>query len=55
MPRDFMLAITQRIAACVTVPVTADFKGGYAVSPLDIEQSTSALLSTGIVGLNFED
>ena len=33
MPRDFMLAITQRIAACVTVPVTADFEGGYAVSP----------------------
>ena len=28
MPRDFMLAITQRIAACVTVPVTADFEGG---------------------------
>ena len=55
MPRDFMLAITQRIAACVTVPVTADFEGGYAVSPLDIEQSTAALLSTGIAGLNFED
>ncbi|MDG1259508.1 MAG: isocitrate lyase/phosphoenolpyruvate mutase family protein [Paracoccaceae bacterium] len=33
MPRDFMLAITQRIAACVTVPVTADFEGGHAVSP----------------------
>ena len=55
MPRDFMLAITQRIAACVTVPVTADFEGGYAVSPLDIEHSTAALLATGIAGLNFED
>ena len=55
MPRDFMLAITQRIAACVTVPVTADFEGGYAVSPLDIEGSTAALLATGIAGLNFED
>ena len=55
MPRDFMPAITQRIAACVTVPVTADFEGGYAVSPLDIEHSTAALLATGIAGLNFED
>ena len=33
MPRDFMLAITQRIAACVTVQVKADFEGGYAVFP----------------------
>ena len=55
IPRDFMPAITQRIAACVTVPVTADFEGGYAVSPLDIEHSTAALLATGIAGLNFED
>ena len=55
IPRDFMPAITQRIAACVTVPVTADFEGGYAVSPLDIEHSTAALLATGIAGLDFED
>ena len=33
MSRDFMRAITQRIAAYVTVPVTANFEGGDAVSP----------------------
>ena len=55
MPRDFMLAKKQRITACVTVLVMAGFEAGYAVSPLDIEGSTAALLAKGIAGLNFED
>jgi 2-methylisocitrate lyase-like PEP mutase family enzyme len=52
IPADEMLAMVARIAAAVTVPVTADLEGGYG---LPAEQLVDFLLVAGAVGLNLED
>lgn len=44
-----------RIAAAVSIPVTADIEGGYAESPSDVEGTVSAVLEAGAVGVNIED
>ncbi|MGA8410013.1 MAG: isocitrate lyase/phosphoenolpyruvate mutase family protein [Candidatus Acidiferrales bacterium] len=46
-----MLATVKRIAACVSVPVTADLESGYH----DVGETTAALIDSGAVGLNLED
>ena len=51
IPRDEMLAVVKRIAACVDVPVTADLEGGYG----DIAGTIALLLESGAIGLNLED
>ena len=51
IPRDEMLAVVKRIAACVEVPVTADLEGGYS----DIAGTIAGLVDSGAIGLNLED
>src|SRR6185369_7442511 len=53
--RDAMLEVVARIAAAVRVPVTADFEAGYADTLDGLAESIKALVSSGAVGLNFED
>jgi len=43
------------IAGAVTVPVNADFEGGYAVQPGDVAANVTAAATTGIAGLSIED
>jgi 2-methylisocitrate lyase-like PEP mutase family enzyme len=43
------------IAAAVTVPVNADFEGGYAVEPAQVGANVKLAASTGIAGLSIED
>jgi 2-methylisocitrate lyase-like PEP mutase family enzyme len=52
MPVDEAFAAVRRIAAAVSVPVTADMEAGYGLSP---EELVQRLLDAGAVGLNFED
>jgi 2-methylisocitrate lyase-like PEP mutase family enzyme len=47
--------ILGRIAAAVTIPVTADFEGGYSDTEEGLRENVAQLLQLGIVGLNFED
>lgn len=49
--REEMLAVVRRIAACVTVPVTADLEAGYD----DIGKTAAGMIEGGAVGLNLED
>jgi 2-methylisocitrate lyase-like PEP mutase family enzyme len=51
-PPDEMFAAVARIAAAVSVPVTADLEGGYG---LDAPELVERMLAAGVVGLNFED
>ncbi|MGD6755858.1 isocitrate lyase/PEP mutase family protein [Streptomyces sp. BH105] len=44
-----------RIAAAVTVPVTADIEGGYGHSPAEIAETVTRLLEAGVAGINIED
>jgi 2-methylisocitrate lyase-like PEP mutase family enzyme len=43
------------ISGAVTIPVSADFERGFAVSPADVAANVSAATATGIAGLSIED
>ncbi len=43
------------VAAAVSVPVNADFEGGYAVDPEQVGANVKLAASTGIAGLSIED
>jgi 2-methylisocitrate lyase-like PEP mutase family enzyme len=53
--RDQALDHLRLIAAAVSVPVNADFEGGYAVDPADVAANVEMAADTGIAGLSIED
>ncbi len=53
--RDEVLGHLRLIAGAVTVPVNADFEGGYAVQPADVAANVAMAADTGIAGLSIED
>lgn len=53
--REEMLAAVHRIAAAVTVPVSADMEAGYADSAAGVAETARAVLAAGAIGMNFED
>jgi 2-methylisocitrate lyase-like PEP mutase family enzyme len=53
--RNEMLKVVRRIARAVRVPVTADAESGYGTTPQDAAQFAKDLVTSGAVGLNFED
>jgi 2-methylisocitrate lyase-like PEP mutase family enzyme len=55
IPREEMLAAVKRIAAKVSVPVSADLEAGYGTSRQAIVETARGLVEAGAVGLNFED
>jgi 2-methylisocitrate lyase-like PEP mutase family enzyme len=52
---DDALAHMREIAGGVTVPVSADFEGGFAVDPEGVARHVAAAAVTGIAGLSIED
>ena len=52
---DQVLTHLRSIVEAVTVPVNADFEGGYAVDPDDVAANVSRAVMTGIAGLSIED
>ncbi|MES2057448.1 MAG: isocitrate lyase/phosphoenolpyruvate mutase family protein [Pseudomonadota bacterium] len=54
-PLELALAGAARISGAVSLPVTIDFEGGYAVEPEDVAANVARLAATGAVGCNFED
>lgn len=50
-PRDVMIDMVGRIAAAVSVPVTADLDDGYE----DAGETTRLAIQAGVVGANIED
>ena len=55
VPFKDVLTLLSKIAASVNLPVTADIESGYASTQVDLQRNIELLLSTGIVGINFED
>ena len=53
--RDQVLDHLRLIVSAVTVPVNADFEGGYAVEPADVAANVKMAADTGIAGLSIED
>ena len=53
--RNEMLHAVSRIAAALTIPVTADVEAGYGDRPEDAAQTAEAVIESGAVGMNLED
>ena len=52
---DEALAHLAAIAGAVTVPVNADFEGGFAVEPAGVGANVARAVATGIAGISIED
>ena len=52
---DDTLEHLRSVVAAVSVPVNADFEGGYAVEPADVAENVKLATETGIAGLSIED
>jgi len=50
-----MLEHLSLIAQGVTVPVNADFEGGFAIAPEAVGRNVTAAIGTGIAGISIED
>src|SRR5213595_928277 len=55
VPRDEMVAHIREIVEATTLPVNADFLGGYADEPEDVAANVRLCLATGVAGLSIED
>ncbi len=56
IPFDQLITTVQQITNAVDVPVSIDFEGGYAKADnVLLAENTVRLVTTGIVGVNFED
>src|SRR5262245_19685286 len=55
VPRDEMLAHIREIAEATSLPVNADFHGGYADEPDDVASNVQLCVETGVAGLSIED
>jgi len=53
--RDRTLAHLAEIAAAVDLPVNADFSSGYGSTPLEVADSVTRCVATGVAGLSVED
>jgi 2-methylisocitrate lyase-like PEP mutase family enzyme len=53
--RDEMLSVVKRIAAKVSVPVSADLEAGYGEGPEEMADTARTMIESGAVGLNLED
>jgi methylisocitrate lyase len=52
---DQVLAHLKEIADSVSLPVNADFEGGYAREPQGVAANVARAVATGIAGLSIED
>lgn len=55
VPLDQALAHFRTIAEGVDVPVNADFEGGFAIEPPEVEANVARAATTGVAGLSIED
>ncbi|MFL5675514.1 MAG: isocitrate lyase/phosphoenolpyruvate mutase family protein [Chloroflexota bacterium] len=49
------VAHLEAISAAVSIPVNADFEGGFAVEPAGVAANVSRAVATGIAGISIED
>jgi 2-methylisocitrate lyase-like PEP mutase family enzyme len=55
MPFPEYLMLIQRIAACVSIPITIDMEMGYGQTKEAIYANLQKLLDSGVAGINIED
>src|SRR5438093_9172991 len=54
-PLDDVLAHLRAMSEAVSVPISADFEGGFAQEPAPVAKNVAAAAATGIAGLSIED
>ena len=52
---DQALAHMHSIVQSVSIPVNADFEGGFAVAPQEVAVNVTRAVATGVAGLSIED
>lgn len=52
---EAVLAHLRALAEGVSVPINADFEGGFAVEPIHVGANVARAVQTGIAGLSIED
>ncbi|MGP3688242.1 isocitrate lyase/PEP mutase family protein [Streptomyces sp. IBSNAI002] len=55
LARDRALDLIARVAAAVSVPVTADIESGFGADPAAVAETVAGVLAAGAVGINIED
>lgn len=55
LSREAMLAVVDRIAHSVAIPVSADVEAGYGETPEAVAETIRATIDAGAVGVNLED
>lgn len=55
LSRDDMLAVVERIANSVDIPVSADIEAGYGDTPQQVAETVGRTIEAGAVGVNLED
>ena len=55
LPRADLVAATERMAAAIDVPLTADVEAGYGATDEEVAETVTAVLGAGAVGINIED
>jgi 2-methylisocitrate lyase-like PEP mutase family enzyme len=55
VPRDLVLAHVREIAGALSIPVNADFEGGFARDPEGVATNVALCVATGVAGLSIED
>jgi len=55
IPFDEMAYVVKRIAACTTLPLSADLEAGYSRDDKQVVAHIKTLLALGVVGINLED
>ncbi|MEU6311143.1 isocitrate lyase/phosphoenolpyruvate mutase family protein [Streptomyces sp. NPDC047014] len=55
LARDRALDLVARVAAAVSVPVTADIEGGFGADAEAVGETVAGVIAAGAVGINIED
>ncbi|GAA2261219.1 isocitrate lyase/phosphoenolpyruvate mutase family protein [Streptomyces amakusaensis] len=55
LERGDALALIARVAASVSLPVTADIESGFGATPEELADTVRGVLAAGAVGINLED
>ena len=55
VPLEDVLAHLRAMAAAVSVPLNADFEGGFAIEPAGVAANVATACATGISGISIED
>ena len=55
VPLESVLGHLREMSAAVSIPISADFEGGFARDPAGVSGNVAAAAATGIAGLSVED